>query len=232
MNADLGDDGTVQATERILVVPTSGLVVLVGASGAGKTSFAARHFAPTEVLSSDAFRALVGDDEADQSATAAAFDVLGRVLAHRLQRGRLSVVDATNVTTGARRTLLQLADTARRPVVAIVLDLPEAVCQERNARRAGRVVEAAVVRRQVHGVRRTVADPERLLSEGFAAVHILDDPAAIEAVSVVRDPSLRARAVSGSRAAVLQGTDSTKARVRRSGSPRRRPAGGSRSPSP
>lgn len=179
-----------QVAERILVVPASGLVLLVGASGAGKTSFAARHFAPTEVLSSDAFRALVGDDEADQSATRAAFDIMGRVLAHRLERGRLSVVDATNVTTGARRTLLQLADTARRPVVAIVLDLSEAICQERNARRPGRVVDAAVVRRQVDGVRQTVADPGRLLSEGFAAVHVLDDPLSIEVVRVVRDARL------------------------------------------
>src|SRR5215212_8059039 len=120
-----------------VVVPARGLVVLIGASGAGKSTFARRHFSPTEVLSSDAFRALVADDEADQSATPAAFDILTRLLAHRLRRGRLSVVDATNILPADRRSLLRLAAIARRPTVAIVFDVADAVTQARNAGRAG-----------------------------------------------------------------------------------------------
>jgi protein phosphatase len=180
----------VVAPELALSVPARGLVLLVGASGAGKTTFARRHFAPTEVLSSDGFRGLVADDEGDQTATPAAFDVLTRVLAHRLRRGRLSVVDATNVSAVDRRSLLRLAALARRPAVAIVFDLPEAVCQERNARRAGRVVAPTVVRRQVEGIRQAIADRERLRAEGFAAVHVLDDAASIDKVSVTRDAAL------------------------------------------
>ena len=175
----------------VLVVPTRGLVLLVGAAGSGKSTFARRHFAATEILSSDAFRALISDDEADQTTTGPAFDILSRVLALRLRRGRLSVVDATNATPGDRSTLLRLAAAARRPAVAIVLDLPVEVALARNALRDGRVVDEQVIRRHAAAVRRTLAQPERLLAEGFATVHVLDDPAAIDAASVVRDPALR-----------------------------------------
>jgi protein phosphatase len=172
--------------EPVLDVPAQGLVVLIGAAGAGKTSFALRHFTPTEVLSSDAFRGMVGDDEADQSASRAAFDILGRVLAHRLARGRLSVVDATNVTTRARLPLLQAAALARRNAVAIVLDMPEEVCLAHNAKRAGRVVDASVIRRQLSDLRRTLRNPDTLAAEGFAAVHVLTDAADVDRTRIRR----------------------------------------------
>jgi predicted kinase len=175
----------------VVAVPVRGLVVLVGASGAGKSTFAHRHFRPTEILSSDAFRALVSDDERDQSASAPAFDLLHRALAHRLRRGRLSVVDATNATSGDRRSLLRLAAIARRPAVGIVLDPGQAVCLARNAGRDGRSVHEDVVRRQWSAVRASLADPARLLGEGFAAVHVLEEAAAIDAAVVLRDPSVR-----------------------------------------
>lgn len=186
----VGDDGVVQEPDPVLVVPARGLVLLIGAAGAGKSTFAGRHFAPTEVLSSDAFRAMVGDDEGDQSASAPAFDVLGRVLAHRLRRGRLTVVDATNVTPADRRAWLRLAAIARRPAVAIVLNLPEAVCLQRNAQRSGRFVDPAVVLRQLDGVRRTLADRESLLAEGYAAVHVLDDAESVDRARLVRQEGL------------------------------------------
>jgi predicted kinase len=188
----LGDDGVlVVEPSPVIAVPTRGLVVLIGASGAGKTTFARRHFATTEILSSDAFRAMVGDDERDQSATAPAFDLLYRVLAHRLRRGRLSVVDATNTSAAERRSLLRHAAIARRPAVGIVLDPGDEVCLRRNAARDGRIVDPEVVRRQMAAVRRALADPTRLLGEGFAAVHVLDDPATVDAGRVIRDPSIR-----------------------------------------
>jgi predicted kinase len=174
----------------VLTVPARGLVLLVGASGSGKSTFAARHFARTEILSSDAFRALVGDDEADQTATAAAFDVLMRVLGHRLRRGRLSVVDATNARSDDRRRLLLLAASARRPTAAIVFDLPEAVSQARNRGREGRSVSPDVVARQAEHVRRSVADPAAMLAEGLSVLHILDSPAAADRVQVVRDGAM------------------------------------------
>src|SRR5919198_892664 len=92
-----------------LTVPELSLVVLVGASGSGKSTFARTHFRPTEVLSSDFCRGLVADDENDQSATGDAFDVLHYVAAKRLAAGRLTVVDATNVQPEARKPLVALA---------------------------------------------------------------------------------------------------------------------------
>jgi protein phosphatase len=143
-------------------------VLLVGAAGSGKTTFAARCFRATEVLSSDAARAMVSDDEGDQSASAAAFAVLRFIAARRLSRGRLTVVDATNVQRRNRAEFLRLAARFRRPAVALVFDLPLEVCLERNRGRA-RIVEDAAVIEQWHDLPRP---PERLRQEGFAAVHV------------------------------------------------------------
>ena len=90
-------------------IPKLSLVVLIGPSGSGKSTFARAHFLPSEVLSSDYFRGLVSDDENDQAATTDAFDVLHYVAAKRLDRGRLTVVDATNVQPEARAPLVALA---------------------------------------------------------------------------------------------------------------------------
>src|ERR671930_616931 len=92
-----------------LIIPELSLVVLIGASGSGKSTFARTHFRPTEVLSSDFCRGLVADDENDQSATGDAFDVLHYIAAKRLAAGRLTVVDATNVQPEARKPLVALA---------------------------------------------------------------------------------------------------------------------------
>ena len=104
-------------------VPDPSLVLLVGAAGAGKTTFAARHFAPDEVLSSDAYRALVSGDEANQKVSRVAFSILHRDLERRLLAGQLTVVDATNVEPRNRRELIRRAQAAGLPVVALVLDL-------------------------------------------------------------------------------------------------------------
>src|SRR5882757_4302289 len=111
------------------------LVVLIGASGSGKSTFAARHFAPTQVLSSDFFRGLVADDEGDQSASRDAFEALHFVAGKRLAAGRLTVVDATNVQRAGRSDLLNLAREHDVLPVAIVLDVPESVCLRRNQAR-------------------------------------------------------------------------------------------------
>jgi protein phosphatase len=113
-------------------IPKLSLVVLVGPSGSGKSTFARRHFLPTEVLSSDYCRGLISDDENDQAATNDAFEVLHFIGAKRLARGRLTVIDATNVQPEARKPLVQLAKKFHCLPVAIVLNPPEKVCHERN----------------------------------------------------------------------------------------------------
>jgi protein phosphatase len=151
-------------------LPRDAVVVLIGISGSGKSTFAARHFAAGAVLASDAFRALVADDAGDQSATDDAFTLLHAALGMRLRRGRLTVVDATNVQGWARRPILDLAARHHRPAVAIVLDLPLATCLARNAARTDRRLPADAVRRQR---RHLLGDLGRLEGEGFAAVHRL-----------------------------------------------------------
>src|ERR671926_927986 len=115
-----------------IAIPELSLVALIGASGSGKSTFARKHFKPTEVLSSDFCRGLVADDENDQAATGDAFDVLHYIATKRLAAGRLTVVDATNVQPEARRPLLALAKEHDVLPVAIVLNVPEQLCHERN----------------------------------------------------------------------------------------------------
>jgi protein phosphatase len=160
----------VPAGPPVITIPEVCLVVLVGASGSGKSTFARAHFRPTQVLSSDFCRGLVADDENDQSATGDAFDVLHYVAGKRLGAGRLTVVDATNVQRHARASLVELARAHDVLPVAIVLDLPEQVCLERNATRPDRDFGAHVIRRQRADLRRSLRG---LAREGFRHVHVL-----------------------------------------------------------
>ncbi|TQM84580.1 polynucleotide 3'-phosphatase /polynucleotide 5'-hydroxyl-kinase /polynucleotide 2',3'-cyclic phosphate phosphodiesterase [Saccharothrix saharensis] len=153
-----------------LKIPDLCLVVLIGASGSGKSTFARRHFRPTQVLSSDYFRGLVADDENDQSASAAAFDALHFVAGKRLDAGRTTVVDATNVQRSDRAHLVELAREHNVLPVAIVLDLPEEVCLARNAARPDRDFGAHVVRRHRTALRKSL---KHLGKEGFKRVHVL-----------------------------------------------------------
>ncbi len=167
-----------------ITVPKLSLVVLMGATGSGKSAFAARHFQPTEVLSSDVFRGLVGDDESDQSVTAEAFQALHAVAAQRLSLGRLTVIDATNVLPDARRPLVELARAYHVLPVAIVLDVPEKVCLERTAARADRDFGPEVVKRQRAALSRSVGRLER---EGFRRVFVLRGVAEVGTAQVVRE---------------------------------------------
>ncbi|MFE5797095.1 polynucleotide kinase-phosphatase [Streptomyces sp. NPDC056503] len=171
------------AGKRPLPVTDLSLVVLVGATGSGKSSFARRHFKPTEVVSSDFCRGLVADDENDQSASKDAFEVLHYIVGKRLAAGRLTVVDATNVQREARRQLVALAREHDVLPIAIVLDLPESVCRERNALRADRAgMPDHVIPRHRRELHRGLKGLER---EGFRKIHVLRSVAEVEAAEVL-----------------------------------------------
>jgi len=165
----------------ILDIPAGSLVVLVGASGSGKTTFAARHFAATEVLSSDTMRAIVADDANDQGASSAAFELLRTALRLRLAAGRRSVVDATSVEGWARAELLAIARRHGRPAVAIVLARPVDICLDRNERREDRRLPPRAIRRQ----HRLMSDSlPHLGDEGFADVWVLATRAEVSEVGI------------------------------------------------
>jgi protein phosphatase len=158
-----------------ITLPDMCLVVLVGVTGSGKSTFARRHFLASQVLSSDQFRAMLADDENDQSVTAEAFETLHYVAGKRLAAGRLTVVDATNVQQHARAALVALARAHDVLPVAVVLETPESVCWERTEARPDRDFGRAVVRRQHQALRRSLGGLRR---EGFRAVHVLPDGSA------------------------------------------------------
>src|SRR6266446_6349529 len=166
-------------------IPNLSLVVLIGPSGSGKSTFARRHFLPTEILSSDACRALVSDEENNQAMTNDAFEVLHFIAAKRLALGHLTVIDATNVQPESRRPLVALARKYHCLPVAIVLNLPEKVCQERNRLRDERSFGAHVVRQQRSQLRRSLRG---LGKEGFRHVFVLESPEEVEAATIERVP--------------------------------------------
>jgi protein phosphatase len=166
-----------------IALPGDALVLLLGISGTGKSTFARRHFAADEVLSSDAMRAVVGRGEADQVASRAAFRALHEVAASRLERGLLTVVDATNLSPRTRRPFRDLARRYGRPAVAIVLDIDPRIAARRNAARAERVVRGAVLDEQVRKLDMAIA---ALPAEGYAAWHLLRTPEQIESVRIIR----------------------------------------------
>jgi protein phosphatase len=166
-------------------IPKLSLVVLVGPSGSGKSTFARRHFRPTEILSSDACRGMISDNENDQTVTNEAFEVLHFVAAKRLALGRLTVIDATNVQPEARKPLVELARRYHFLPVAIVLYLPEKVCQERNRGRPDRDFGPHVIRNQKSQLRRSLRGLQR---EGFRHVFLLETPEEVEAAIVERVP--------------------------------------------
>ena len=156
--------GPMNLTERI---PGDALVVLVGAAASGKSRFAREKFRPTQILSSDAFRGMVADDESDQSATEEAFDLLERAASSRLSRGLLTVIDATNLESWVRFRLLDLAARHGRPAVALVFEVPGEALLDRDARRADRRVGDAVVKQHARQLRAALRGIDR---EGFRAV--------------------------------------------------------------
>jgi protein phosphatase len=165
--------------------PDLSLVVLIGASGSGKSTFARKHFLPTEVISSDYCRALVSDDENNLAATNDAFDVLHYVAAKRLAAGRLTVADATNVKPEDRKPLIELARQYHCLPVAIVLNMPERVCQARNQVRTDRQLGDHVARNQLRNLHRSLRGLER---EGFRHVLILASPEEADAIVLERVP--------------------------------------------
>jgi len=156
---------------KILNIPGSALVVLIGIAGSGKSTFANAGFRATEILSSDRFRGMVSDDEGDQEASDDAFTLLHVVLETRLRRGKLCVIDATNVRPDYRAQLLAAARKFSRPAVAIIFETPKEVCIARAAGRVDRVVSAQVIQDQFKAM--GLQTDEDLSREGFRKVYRL-----------------------------------------------------------
>ena len=169
-----------------IAIPDPSLVLLVGPSGAGKSTFALAHFRPTEIVSSDAMRAMLTDDPADQGASAEAFRVLTTIVNGRLKRRLLTVVDATNLGARNRTAYRRLAARYGIPSVAIAFDFPERIYRERNASRPDRVVAESVVADQAERMATALVD---MAAEGFHSVVVLTERDTLGEVVIERVPS-------------------------------------------
>ncbi|BDA69481.1 Metallophosphoesterase [Calothrix sp. PCC 7716] len=168
-----------------ITIPELSLVILIGASGSGKSTFARKHFQQYEILSSDFCRGLVSDDENNQKASHDAFDVLHYIATKRLATGKLTVIDATNVQPEDRKEYIKMAREFHVLPVAIVLNLPEQVCHERNQQRPDRQFGAHVVKRHTQALRRSLRGLEK---EGFRYVHVLNSLEDINNIEIERQP--------------------------------------------
>jgi protein phosphatase len=171
-----------------LIIPEYALILLIGPSGAGKSTFARQHFLPGEVLSSDTFRQMVGNDENRLDISETAFDALFYVLQKRLDNALLTVIDATNVQPLDRKRLIDLAKRNHVFPVAIVLDTPVSVCYERNQNRPERAhLDVGVPKAQSMHLRRNLGS---LQKEGFRFVYHLRTQEEVDAVEIIRTPLL------------------------------------------
>ncbi|MFE1936474.1 AAA family ATPase [Streptomyces sp. NPDC059474] len=143
------------------------LIALVGPPGAGKSTYARRHF-PTGRLCLDDYRQMATDDAADQSATPTAAQIQNLLLEARLARGLTTVVDSTNVLPHVRAGLLARARYYQRPAVAILFELPLDICQARNTTRARQVPQHVL--RELHQMTPTA---EQLAAEGFTSIRTI-----------------------------------------------------------
>jgi protein phosphatase len=166
-------------------LPELSLVVLIGPSGSGKSTFASKCFLPTEIVSSDACRGMISDDENDQTVTGEAFDLLHTIIRKRLALGRLTVVDATNVQREARRPLVSIAREYHCLPVAIVFDFPEKLCQARNRQREDRNFGPHVIRQQRSQMRRSLKGLKR---EGFRHLFKIDSEETANTATIQREP--------------------------------------------
>jgi protein phosphatase len=166
-------------------IPELSLVLLVGASGCGKSTFARKHFRPTEILSSDFFRSMVSDDPGNQAASKDAFELLHLAAAKRLAGRKFTVIDATNLQAEARKPLLELARHYHYLTAALVFDLPSEVCEEHDRLRPDRQVGPQVIRTHTQLLRRAI---DSLARERFRNVCILSSREEVDAVVLVRQP--------------------------------------------
>jgi protein phosphatase len=161
-------------------IPKLSLVVMIGVSSAGKSSFARKHFKQTEIVSSDECRAIISDDENNQAVTKDAFALLDYIIAKRMKNKCLTVVDATSVQKESRKSLIHLARKYSYIPIAIVLDIPEQICQDRHKARQDRNFEDYVISRQYQDLKRSI---RYLKHEGFRKVYILRSAEAVDAIT-------------------------------------------------
>lgn len=161
------------------------MVVVIGTSGSGKSTFCKKHFLPTEILSSDALRAMISDDEDRLDISTEAFDTLHYLLEKRLELGRLTVVDATNVQKEARAPLIKIATKWHALRVAIFIDTPVPICHERNAQRPNRGFGPHVLRNQRADFKRALGATR---SERWHKIYTVT-PETIDQVEIVRERS-------------------------------------------
>lgn len=168
----------------VITVPNFCLILLIGPSGSGKSEFAKKHFKSTEIVSSDFCRGIVGDDESDQSISEHAFDLLHYIAEKRLFLGKLTVIDATNLHQAARKELIKIAERNNCLYVAIIFNLSEKLCKERDSKRKERRVGEGVIKKHFQMLKSSI---DNIYKESFKYVYILNSQEEINSIEIKRE---------------------------------------------
>jgi len=167
----------------IMKIPELSLILLVGATSSGKTTFAKRYFKDSEIVSSDYCRKMLSDDENDMEITKSAFELLHYIVNERLKNYKLTVVDATNLNKEARYGLLEIAKKNNVLSVAIILDTDEKICLERNSVRVDRNIKSGIVKTHIRKVK---SAKKYLKKEGFKYIYQICSTDELENIAIER----------------------------------------------
>ena len=157
-------------------LPDPAMVVLAGAAGSGKSTWAANRFRTAEVVSSDALRAAVGSGPSDLDASVDAFALLDQIVAARTRRSLMTVIDTLGLDAERRGGYLRLARAMDLPALLVIMDTAAALCRERNRLR-DRPVPAPVLTEQLRKINKLV---ESATDEGWDQVVIIDQQGAVD----------------------------------------------------
>ena len=141
-----------ERSEPVLTLPTRTLLVLCGPAGSGKSTFA-RHlmatherqgWKPTMIVSSDACRAQICDDENSQQVNRDTFDLFHYIIHKRMFQNRFTLADSTALHPESRQRMLDLARRHNYHTCLLVFNISAQICLQRDLGRARQVGEQVI----------------------------------------------------------------------------------------
>jgi predicted kinase len=165
--------------QELIKLPRRTLLVLCGAAGSGKSTFAQRLVAShqhqglkvTSIVSSDHCRALVCDDETNQQVNRDSFDLFHYIIYKRMLQGRFTVADSTALQADARHRMLGLARRHNYYTCIFVFDIPLNICILQDQSRL-RTVGEQVITYHTNQLPQTLNDIQK---EGWHQIHTLTE---------------------------------------------------------
>lgn len=158
-----------------ITIPKPSLVILVGPSCSGKTTFSKKYFEDDEIISMDL------NNQGNKKAKENSIDILYNQISKKLEIGKIVVLDSSNLIESTRKVLLRFANEFHILPIAIVFNISEKECLKRNESKG--IVSDCLIKAQMTYLNKTLKTIEK---EGFSKVYILNDTKDIDRVKIER----------------------------------------------